>query len=458
MNKRIQLLLLLLMACACLCGLFFISYTGQSRLLQSVARVRDAMTRLQLSQDFLTSILKAESAQRGYILTGGKLYLEPFHAAESEIPVALDRLGERYVADPLETRDLLRQLRLNTGAKMGELRTTIELYDRGGLAPALAVVQTDEGEKATARIRELVATLALREQQKIDQSSESWRHEVLLARWLAGAGSAITVILLTLAALLIARNLRMQETLNAQLHAQTTQLQRAVDERSAELSELAANLQNVAETEKSALARELHDELGGSLVGAKMDLSWLRKRLANADADLSARWDRLERALETGIDFKRRVVEQLRPTLLDNLGFNSAARWLVEETCDAANLKYTLELSDPEPALSNETAIALFRVLQEALTNIVKHAKARGVTVAVQVDETSNRIRVLIQDDGVGIPESRLKALGGHGLGSMRHRIRGIGGQFTVRAGTGGGTEITALAPLKNEAAAPASG
>jgi CHASE3 domain sensor protein len=162
-NKRIQLLLLLLMACTCLCGLFFISYTGQSRLLQSVARVRDAMTRQQLSQDFLTSILKAESAQRGYILTGGKVYLDPFHAAESEIPAALDRLGERYVADPLETRDLLRELRLNTGAKMGELRTTIELYDRGGLAPALAVVQTDEGEKATTRIRELVATLAQRD-------------------------------------------------------------------------------------------------------------------------------------------------------------------------------------------------------------------------------------------------------------------------------------------------------
>ena len=457
MNKRVQVMLLLLMAIACLCGLFFISYAGQSRILQSVEHVRTAMSRKQLVQDFASVLVTAESAQRGYILTGGKEYLAPYNAAEGEIASALDKVSEKYSRDDAATLEMLRDLRLQTGAKLAEMRTTIALYDRGGLAPALAVVQTDEGESAMTHVRTLIATLIGREQGTIDEATERWQHEVQVARWLAGTGSATTVLLLAFAALLITRNLRKQETLNATLHEQTAQLQQTVDDRSAELSDLAANLQNVAEAEKSALARELHDELGGSLVGAKMDLSWLKKRHPSTDPELAARWDRLERALEHGIDFKRRIVEQLRPTLLDNLGFNSAARWIVEETCASANLQYSLELSEQEPPLSNEAAIALFRVLQEALTNVVKHSKARKVSVAVQIDLESNRIRLIVRDDGIGIPASRLQTLGGHGLGSMRHRMQAIGGQFTVRSDPKGGTEIAALAALRNEGAARAS-
>src|ERR1700760_4464700 len=144
----------------------------------------------------------------------------------------------------------------------------------------------------------------------------------------------------------------------------------AVAAREAELSELAANLQSLAETEKVLLARHLHDELGGALVGAKMDLAWLRRRIGSTDPEIVARWTRLERALETGIAFKRRVVEQLRPTLLDNLGFYAAARWLVEETFAGTSLKPDIELTAPEPTLSKDVGIALFRVLQESLDNV----------------------------------------------------------------------------------------
>src|ERR1700760_1691904 len=142
------------------------------------------------------------------------------------------------------------------------------------------------------------------------------------------------------------------------------------EQREAELSALAANLQSSAESEKVMLARQLHDELGGALVGAKMDLAWLRRKIGSTDTDVIARWDRLEKALETRIAFKRRVGEQLRPTLLDNLGFYAAARWLVDETCVDPNLQSELDLAMPEPALSKDIGIALFRVLQESLTNV----------------------------------------------------------------------------------------
>jgi signal transduction histidine kinase len=214
-----------------------------------------------------------------------------------------------------------------------------------------------------------------------------------------------------------------------------------------ELSELAANLQRYAESEKVLLARQLHDELGGALVGAKMDLAWLRRRIGSTDPEVISRWERLERALETGIAFKRRVVEELRPTLLDNLGFYAAARWLVEESCAAAGLKAELDLPLPEPPLPKDVGIALFRILQESLCNVTRHAHASRVTISVIMDP-DNILRMVVRDDGVGLAADRLRTLGSRGLGSMRHRMRAIGGQFHARSAAGKGTEITVLAPL----------
>ena len=219
-------------------------------------------------------------------------------------------------------------------------------------------------------------------------------------------------------------------------------------ESATELSELASNLQHNAETEKLLLARLLHDELGGALVGAKMDLAWLRRRVGSTDPEVVARWERLERALETGIAFKRRMVEQLRPTLLDNLGFYAAARWLVEETCAAASLKCELDLPLPEPQLPKGVGIALFRVLQESLQNVIRHARASAVGVTVSIAPPRESLRLSITDNGVGVAAERLRPLGSHGLGSMRHRMRAVGGDFSIRSTPGQGTEVQAVAPL----------
>jgi signal transduction histidine kinase len=221
----------------------------------------------------------------------------------------------------------------------------------------------------------------------------------------------------------------------------------SLDERETELSELAANLQRFAESEKILLARQLHDELGGALVGAKMDLAWLRRKIGSTDPEVIARFERLERALETGIAFKRRVVEQLRPTLLDNLGFYAAARWLVEETCGPAGLKADLELPLPEPQLTKDVGIALFRVLQESLLNVTRHARASRVAIKVILEPADHALRMTVLDDGIGLTADRQRTLGSHGLGSMRHRMHAVGGQFKVKSGAGQGTEIGVIAP-----------
>ena len=148
----------------------------------------------------------------------------------------------------------------------------------------------------------------------------------------------LNVVLLTAAAGLIYRHLHRRAQQTAELRSQKQRLEREVTERTRELAELSTHLQSVSEREKAGLARELHDELGGLLVGARMDISWAEQHLQPGDVDLKHRLNRVQQNLSAGIDLKRRIIEELRPTLLDNVGFIAALRWQMKESCVRAGL------------------------------------------------------------------------------------------------------------------------
>jgi len=202
----------------------------------------------------------------------------------------------------------------------------------------------------------------------------------------------------------------------------------------------------VSEQEKSALSRELHDELGGLLVAARMDLSWLQQRLPTSDPGIAQRFKRIHDSLSAGVDLKRRVVEELRPTLLDNMGLYSALRWQFKESCRRAGLRCTETYPDSEPTFNADAAIGVFRIAQEALTNILKHAEAKSAELLIGIEGGIFMLRV--SDDGKGIPPNRLQIPTSHGLASMRHRIAALGGKWEVQSPTSGGTVVTALIPL----------
>jgi signal transduction histidine kinase len=177
-----------------------------------------------------------------------------------------------------------------------------------------------------------------------------------------------------------------------------------------------------------------------------MDLSWLEQHLPPMDSALQQRVKRIHHNLSAGVDLKRRVVEELRPTLLDSMGLFAALRWQFKESCGSSGLKCTESYPADEPQFAPEAAIAVFRVLQESTTNILKHAKAGSVDVAVTIDDESFVLR--ITDDGKGIAPDRLAAVGSHGLASMRHRILALGGRFQLDCPSPGGTVLTARIPL----------
>jgi signal transduction histidine kinase len=215
-----------------------------------------------------------------------------------------------------------------------------------------------------------------------------------------------------------------------------------------EVVELSTYLQSVTEREKASLARELHDDLGGLLVGARMDISWAEQHLSTNDADMKQRLHRVQQNLSAGVDLKRRIIEELRPTLLDNVGLFAALRWQLKETCSNAGLKCNEYYPAEEPKFTPEASIALFRIAQEAFDNILRHSGAKSVDVALDTDEEEVVFR--IADDGAGIAAGKSTALGTRGIASMRHRVRALGGKFELTGSPAGGTVLMARIPTSS--------
>jgi signal transduction histidine kinase len=278
--------------------------------------------------------------------------------------------------------------------------------------------------------------------------TRTWVRGIWVTRVLIGVATLLGIIFLIASGLLLRRNVRRREAEAVALDARNRELDQVVKERTRNLSALSSHLQSVRETEKAALARELHDELGGLLVATKMDLMWLRRKLDNGDPQLVERWNRVLKSLEEGVELKRRIIENLRPTLLDNLGLIAALRWLVGETGRRSGLSCDEQYPEEDfTDLSPDANITLYRVAQECLTNIMRHAHATKVRVELTSDDREVRLRV--EDNGQGISLDQVGISQSYGIASMRHRVTALGGTFSIeRAPSGHGTKVNVTIPL----------
>jgi signal transduction histidine kinase len=339
--------------------------------------------------------------------------------------------------------------------KFAEMRETLELYRDRGRGAAIALIGTDLGMRAMSQITDRVERIQAAETNEMLQASRGWRSDRWLNLGLMVATLAASVFLVWLLWRLVLHYMRSKEREAEEFAEREAQLERVVKLRTEDLSDLSTQLQSIAEKERAALSRELHDELGGLLVAARMDVSWLEDQLPSTDPDVQAHFKRLHEALHAGVELKRRVVESLRPTLLDNLGLFSALRWQVGDSCARGGLNCIERYPSTELNLVPEASIAIFRMVQESLTNVLKHARARTVEVAVDVHE--HWLVISIKDDGVGPPLDRRRALRSYGLAAMRHRATGFGGEWRIIRRPQGGTEIEVRLPLGQILAVPAA-
>jgi signal transduction histidine kinase len=428
-----------------LIGLFFLAADGQSRLNAANERVHDSQLRQQALSEFIALMTDAESGQRGYLLTGEISYLQPYTEAVANVEAALDRVHEAYGGS--DDSHEFHELRILTGKKLGELDDTLALFRKRGPAPAVSIVRTDVGKRTMDEIAKIVGAMRLAEARELSAATAQWQADFRMSRWVSAAGVVLNIGLVLLATRLVYSDMRRRARQSANLRDQKLELENQVDARTRELTALSTHLQGVSEQEKSALARELHDELGSLLVAARMDLSWLQQRLPTSDPSIETRFKRIHESLSSGVDLKRRVVEELRPTLLDNMGLFAAIRWQFKETCRRAGLKCTETIPADEPKFNPDASIGVFRIAQEALTNILKHAQAKSADLTIGIAADTFMLRV--SDDGKGFAPARLGTITSHhGLASMRHRIAALGGTWEMTSPKTGGTVVLAVIPL----------
>ncbi len=430
-----------------LAALFFLTGAGQERLQEASERLQKSALREHLIDQLQIGGSRSVTAQRTFLLTGDQKFLKNYDTYVAEVEPRLERLQSAYTGSDPNLADM-RTLHVLIGKRLADLAMIVAIQKSQGPSAATALVKTSVGSDTGEAVNDVLEQLRARESAEHRAAENHWSRSLTLSRWIIVAGTIFNMLLVGIAARLVYLDMRRRTLQTAELRDQKLQLEREAEERNRELVELSTHLQNVSEREKAVLARELHDELGGLLVGARMDLSWAEQHLARDDPDMKARLHRVQENLSAGVDLKRRIIEELRPTLLDNVGLFAALRWQLKETCGSAGLKCTESYPDEEPKFTSEAAIALFRIAQEAFTNILKHSAATSVDLTLGLD--GDAIVMQISDDGKGIPASRLTAIGSHGLASMRHRVRALGGRLDVRSPASGGTTLLVRIPKAN--------
>ena len=393
----------------------------------------------------LQSMLSAETGERGYLLSRDARYLDEYRQATQRIDHELPHARELFLLAQSSTA-AFEPLAMLIGTKLAQMQRAIgSLQQPPGPDDGSKLLQADAGNGLMRDIRDHVSALVAQNSVEIDQR----RGDIMRSLRSARIGIALTSLIALLAfyhslwqaRALAAANLQRKQ----ELERERDLLDRLVQKRTARLAQLATHLQNVREDERAHLARELHDELGSLLTAAKLDVARLKSKLPAGSADLKLRLQHLTETLNSGIALKRRIIENLRPSSLSNLGLSASLAILTREFAEQSELAVHCEIA--EVALDDMAQLTVYRLVQESLTNVGKYAEASAVTV--RLCTRGDQVDVWVQDDGGGFNPEQTRA-GAHGLEGMRHRVEAAGGELTVDSQLGHGTRVHAWLPTSS--------
>ncbi|MEP7083973.1 MAG: sensor histidine kinase, partial [Betaproteobacteria bacterium] len=222
----------------------------------------------------------------------------------------------------------------------------------------------------------------------------------------------------------------MDEKTNDESHYEDDhEVEGLVQARTAELTDVIGYLSSTHEDERRRLARELHDELGSILTAAKLDISFIKSKFGGANKEMIAKCERIASMLDEGAALKRRLIDLLHPSTLEMLGLGSAVRELVENFSEDSKVAIECDV-DNDIDHNNSDALTVYRVIQEALANVSRHAKA--TTVHVTLQRSGDRLHVVVRDDGDGFDPVVLSRPPRRGLSAMKQRVRALEGTLRV--------------------------
>lgn len=211
---------------------------------------------------------------------------------------------------------------------------------------------------------------------------------------------------------------------------------------------LATHLQNIREEERASIAREIHDELGQQLTGLKMDIAWLARKLGKQDEEIEKKIKSIVQLTDETVKTVRRISTELRPSILDDLGLIAAIEWHSVEFENRFSIQTVFKPEISQLDLEPATAIGLFRIYQESLTNVLRHANAKKITSTLYMKD--NVLVMNITDDGEGFDINAIDDKKTLGLLGMKERTLIMGGYYEIKSNFGKGTSVTVSVPLSN--------
>lgn len=429
------------LACAVTAAIVFISegsYWRSVRTLDVLGTTGAAHMSLHALQ---RSILDAETGQRGYLLTSRNEYLQPYRNALQNIDESFLELDKYYSRDS-DSSVALGKLHALTETRLSELAVTIRMHEDGRGAAATEIVLSDIGKEQMDAIRTVSAELMERESRYLVAN----RQDLLQTLSVNRIGVVILSLISLLALYLVLRRPsaleRRQQGQRRLVQAERDRLEIEVKHRTTQLTELAHHLHTAREDERQRLARDLHDELGALLTSAKLDAARIKSRLVGSSPEALVLLAHLVETLNGGIALGRRIIEDLRPSALSNLGLVATLEILAREFAEHSGVEVHSSL---EPvALEAPAELMIYRLVQEAITNITKYAKATHVWLSLETRD--GQVEVSVRDNGVGF-DITATPRSAYGLLGMRFRVEAEGGNLTLNSSPVEGTTITARLP-----------
>ncbi|WP_114968615.1 CHASE3 domain-containing protein [Rhodoferax ferrireducens] len=439
------------LACLAAVAMIFISEGSYRQSVETLNELGEMAVAHTAIQELHLSVLDAETGQRGYLLTNRKEYLQPYNEALRKIDKSLKVLDLFYGNKP-GPMEKVRKLHSLIETKLSELALTINLYNQGKAESVTQITLSNIGSDQMDSFRTLSAELLQRETENVEAGRKDIYHTLMLSRIGMAALSAIGLLALFMYLRQTFALKKQEQELKRAVQVERDRLEIEVIQRTAQLSELTRHLLTAREDERNRLARNLHDDLGSLLTSAKLDAARIKSRLAGRAPEALELLAHLVDTLNSGIALGRRIIEDLRPSALSNLGLVATLEILAREFADHSGVAVhcALEPVDLEPTAE----LMVYRLVQEAITNITKYARASQVWVSLATRD--GQVSVSVRDDGVGF-DTTVRPSSVYGLVGMRFRVEAEGWTLTLVSAPDQGTLIEAKLPKSKHAAAQGS-
>jgi signal transduction histidine kinase len=432
--------LILALACAAAAAMVLVSeesYRHAVGALDSLGAMVDARANI---QSLRWAALDAQIAAREFLLTGRDDYLLLHDDAEQRIGRDLLSL-DRYYADAAAPQAVLQTLHALAQSESADF-ARLRQQRAGAGAAASAPVSRAAGDDRMNAVRARGAELLSLETANVTDSRRKLYRSLMLGRAGIAALSVLSLLAVFLGLHLALARKRGYQARQRAASAERDALERMVVQRTQQLTDLNRHLQSAREDERNRLARDMHDELGALLTSAKLDAARLKSRLPANSPEALERLEHLVATLNNVIALKRRIIEDLRPSALANLGLVPTLEILAREFAQTSGV--TVHCALAPVSLGPGAELVAYRLVQEAITNISKYARARNVWLSLSRSDDGAQISV--HDDGIGFDPSRTGAAA-HGLMGMRFRVEAEGGVLSVQSAPGHDTRIQAQLP-----------